>query len=233
MRMRKTILSFLLSTLTMLYTSAITADGLISYAGLNIHYSSVNLDEFGATSLEDDSVGFSLFAASRLYKKLYLEYGYKDLGKYTADYDFTVGSFRLVESHSADFSTNIYTGLVLKASLADIFDGVELSSGLGKVYLHAGLGALLWSAKLEMSGELYDSSTLLSPYSGSGDDNGLSHYFELGMGYELNTKLILNLIFSTYFDVGRGIDLQRHDGSQEEYSGIDIDTASLGLTYSF
>ena len=71
--MRKTILSFLLSTLTMLYTSAITADGLFSYAGFNIHYSSVDLDEFGATSLEDDSVGFSLFAASRLYKKIYLE----------------------------------------------------------------------------------------------------------------------------------------------------------------
>ena len=84
-----------------------------------------------------------------------------------------------------------------------------------------------------MSGELYDSDTLLSPYSGTCDDNGLSYYFELGMGYQLNTKLILNLIFSTYFDVGRGIDLQRRDGNQEEFSGIDIDTASLGLTYLF
>ena len=231
--MRKTILSFLLSALTMFYTSAISADGLFSYAGLNIHYSSVNLDEFGATSLEDDAVGFSLFAASRLYKKIYLEYGYIDLGKYTADYDFTVGSFRLVESHSTDFSKNIYTGLILKASLADIMESVEPDSGLGKLHLHAGAGALLWSAQLEMSGELYDSDTLLSPYSGTGDDNGLSYYFELGMGYQLNTKLILNLIFSTYFDVGRGIDLQRHDGNQEEFSGIDIDTASLGLTYLF
>ena len=231
--MRKTILSFLLSTLMMLYTSVVTADGLFSYAGLNIHYSSVNLDEFGATSLEDDAVGFSLFAASRLYKNIHLEYGYKDLGKYSADYDFTVGSFRLVESHKTDFSKNLYAGLTLKPGMADLFEGIEPDNGLGKLYLHAGLGALLWSSKLEMSGELYDNGTLLSPYSGTGDDNGVSYYFELGLGYKLNTSLMLNLIFSTYFDVGRGIDLKRHDGSTEEFSGIDIDTASLGLSYSF
>lgn len=231
--MKRSFLSFLLLTLTTLHTSVAVAEGLFSYVGVNVHYSSVNLDEFGATSLEDDAAGFSLFAASRLYKNLYLEYGYKDLGKYSADYDFTVGSFRLVESHKADFSTNIYTGLTLKPNMADIFEGIEADSGLGKLYLHAGLGVLLWSSKLEMSGELYDSGILLSPYSGTGDDNGVTYYFELGMGYELSANLILNLIFSTYFDVGRGIDLQRHDGSTEEFSGIDIDTASLGFTYSF
>ena len=231
--MKRSFQSFLLLTLCLLFAPVTFAEGLFSYAGFNAHYSSVNLDEYGATSLEDDNFGFSLFAASRLYKKLHLEYGYKNLGKYEADYDFTVGSFRLVESHRTDFTKNIYAGLVLKASLAELLDGIELNAGLGRLYLHAGLGALFWNAELEMSGDLYDSGTLLSPYGATGDDSGFSHYFELGLGYGLSSELVLNLIFGTYFDVGRGIELQRLDGTQEEFDGIDIDTISLGLIYSF
>jgi len=231
--MTKTLLSFLLFALILPYTTVGAAEGFFSYAGFNIHHASANLDEDGSTSMEDEAIGFSLFAASRLYKKLHLEYGYKDLGKYTADYDFTVGSFRLVESHKIDFSQAIYTGLILKASLGEILESTELNPGLAKLYLHIGLGALLWNAELEMTGDLYDSGTLLSPYGATGDDTGLSHYFELGLGYELNKKLILNLIISTYFDVGKGVELQRLDGSQEEFQGKDIDTVNLGLTYMF
>lgn len=231
--MKKTLQSLLLLTLTLTYTFASVAGGLFSYAGFNAHYSSVNLDEAGATSLEDDTYGFSLFAASRLYKSIHLEYGYIDLGSYSADYDITVASFRLVESHRVDFSKNIYTGLVLKASFAQILETFGLDPRFEKAFFHAGLGALFWNAKMEMTGDLYDSGTLLSPYSGSGDDTGLSHYFELGLGYQVSTKFTLNLIFSTYFDVGKGTELKLLDGSQQEYQGIDIDTVSLGLIYSF
>ena len=72
----KKLLSFLLFALTFFYTSIAAAEGLIAYAGFNIHQASINLDEFGATSVEDKATGFGLFAASRLYKNLYLEHYY-------------------------------------------------------------------------------------------------------------------------------------------------------------
>ena len=147
----KSLLSFILFALIFFYTSIVAAEGLVSYAGINIHYASVDIDTFGATSTEDTSIGFGVFAASRLYKHLYLEYGYKDIGKYTADYDFTVGSFRLVESHKIDFSQTIYVGLTFKASLGEIIEGLDVNPGVEKVYLHAALGALLWRANMEMS----------------------------------------------------------------------------------
>lgn len=98
-----------------------------------------------------------------------MEYGYKDLGEYTASYDFTVGSFRFVESHKVDFSRTIYVGLVAKASIAEILKAFELKPALEKVYAHVALGGLLWRAELEMEGTFYDSGTLLSPYGATGD----------------------------------------------------------------
>jgi hypothetical protein len=231
--MMKTLLSFLLSAVTFCYASIVASEGLISYAGINVNQASVNIDESGATSIEDKSTGFGLFAASRLYKNLYLEYGYKDLGRYTASYDFTLGSFRFVESHKLDFSNSIYAGLVLKASLGEILDGFELSPGFKKVYLQAAVGGLFWQAKMEMDGTLYDSGTLLSPYGATGDDSGFSDYLEFGLGYQISEKFILTLTMDTYFNVGRGVELQLLDGTREEYAGMNVDTVGLGLTYMF
>ena len=229
----KALLSFLLFALIFYYTSFVAAEGLIAYAGFDAHQASVNLDESGATSIEDETYGFGLFAASRLYKKLYLEYGYKDLGKYTASYDFTVGSFRFVESHKVDFSRTIYTGLVLKASIGEILDDVELNPVLKKIYVHVALGGLLWRAELEMDGTLYDSGTLLSPYGATGDDVGLSSYYEFGLGYRLSESFMLTLTMDTYINVGRGVELQLLDGSKVEYEGRNVETVGLALTYMF
>lgn len=231
--MIKIILSFLLFTLTFYYTSAVTADGLFSYAGFDVHQASVNLDEFGATTIEDESYGFSLFAASRLSKNIYLEYGYKDLGEYTASYDFTLDSFHFVESHKVDFSQTIYLGLVLKASIADILQAFKFKPALEKAYMHVAFGGLLWRAEMEMDGALYDSGTLLSPYSATGDDTGLSGYYEFGLGYLPGKNYMVTLTFNTYLDVGKGAELQLLDGSKEEHPGINVDTIGLGLAYMF
>jgi hypothetical protein len=232
-RLMQRLPSFLLFSLVFYYTSIVAAEGLISYAGFNVHQASVNLDEFGATSIEDETYEFGLFAASRLYKNLYLEYGYNDLGEYTASYDFTVGSFRFVESHKVDFSRTIYVGLVAKASIAEILEAFELKPALEKVYAHVALGGLLWRAELEMEGTLYDSGTLLSPYGATGDDTGLSGYYEFGLGYEISENYILALTLKTYLDVGKGVELQLLDGTKKEYAGIDVDTVGLGFTYMF
>ena len=232
-RVMKKLLSFLLFALTFYYTSIVAAEGLIAYAGFDVHQASVNLDESGATAMEDETYGFGLFAASRLYKNLYLEYGYKDLGEYTASYDFTVGSFRFVESHKIDFSRTIYVGLVAKASIGEILEQFELNPAFNKVFVHVALGGLLWRAELEMDGTLYDSGTLLSPYGATGDDVGLSSYYEFGLGYRLSESFILTLTMDTYIDVGRGVELQLLDGSQEEYAGRNVETVGLALTYIF
>ena len=231
--MTKTLLSLLVFVLTLYYTSVVEAEGLISYAGINVHQASVDIDEFGAISKEDKSIGFGLFAGTRLYKKLYLELGYKDLGKYTADYDFTVGSFRLVESHKVDFSQSIYAGLVLKSSIGEMLDDFEVNPFLENVYVHVALGALFWQAKLEMDGTLYDSGTLLSPYGATGDDTGFSHYYEFGLGYRLGKSFVLTLTVNSYVDVGKGVEMQLRDGTQKEYAGMDVDTVGLGVTYMF
>ena len=232
-RVMKKLLSFLLFALTSYYTSIVTAEGLIAYAGFNVHQASVNLDESGATSMEDEANGFGLFAASRLYKNLYLEYGYKDLGEYTASYDFTVGSFRFVESHKIDFSRTIYVGLIAKASIGEILEQFELNPAFNKVFVHVALGGLLWRAELEMDGTLYDSGTLLSPYGATSNDTGLSSYYEFGLGYRLSESLMLTLAMDTYIDVGKGAELQLLDGSQEEYAGRNVETVGLALTYIF
>lgn len=229
----KALLSFVLFILTFYYTSVVAAGGIISYAGFNVHQASIDMDEYGATSVEDEAYGFGLFAASRLYKNLHLEYGYKDLGEYTASYDFTVGSFRFVESHQVDFSQTIYAGLVLKASMGEMMDDEEQSPVLKKIYLHAALGALLWKAKLEMDGTLYDSGTLLSSYGATGDDTGFSNYFEFGLGYEIGENYILTLTINTYINVGKGVEMQLLDGTTQEYAGIDVETVGLGVTYMF
>lgn len=221
----------LLFTLIISYTTIVVAGGFISYAGFNIHQTSVNLDEFGATSIEDEATGFGLFAASRLNKILYLEYGYRDLGEYSAEYDFTVGSFRFIESHKVDFSQSLYAGFVLKASIGEILNKHKYN--LDKVYLHAALGGLLWRAQLEMDGELYDSGTLLSPYGATGDDVGLSSYYELGLGYGIGEKFLLTLTFNTAIDVGKGTELQLDDGSQQEFDGKNVEAIGLGLVYLF
>jgi hypothetical protein len=229
----KTLLSTLLFTLIFNYTSIVRAEGIIAYAGFDIHQASINLDETGATSMEDEANGFGLFAASRLYKKLYLEYGFKDLGEYSASYDFTVGSFRFVESHKVDFSRTLYAGLVLKASIAEMLDALGLSKALDKVYVNIAAGGVLWRADLEMEGSLYDSGTLLSPYGATGDGDGLSGYYEFGLGYRIGENFILSLTADTYIDVGKGVELQLLDGSKEEFAGRNVETIGLGLAYMF
>lgn len=229
----KAFLSFLLFVLTFYYTSVVAAEGKIAYAGFNFQRASINLDGFGAISMEEEANGYGLFAGSRLYKNLYLEYGYKDLGEYTASYDYTLGAFRFVESHKVDFSQAIYVGLVLKVSIGEILEDVELNSVLEKVYMHVALGGLLWRAELEMDGNLYDTGSLLSPYGATGDDVGLSNYFEFGVGYRLSENFILTLTMDSYLDVGKGVKLQLLDGSQEEYAGRNVDTVGLGFTYTF
>jgi hypothetical protein len=174
-----------------------------------------------------------VFAASRLYKKLYLEFGYKDLGEYSADYDFTVGSFRIVETHKVEFSRTIYAGFVLKPSIAEILSVFELKPVLDRVYVQLAVGGLLWRAELEMEGSLYDSGTLLSPYGATGDDTGFSGYYELGLGYQISEHFILALTADTYIDVGEGVELQLLDGSKEESSGKDVETVGLSLSYMF
>lgn len=229
----ETFLSLLLFTFIFNYTSTVAAEGIIAYAGFDIHQASINLDETGATSMEDEANGFGVFAASRLYKKLYLEYGYKDLGEYSASYDFTVGSFRFVETHKVEFSRTIYAGFVLKPSIADILTAFELKPVMDRVYVQLALGGLLWRSKLEMEGTLYDSGTLLSPYGATGDDTGFSGYYELGLGYRISENFILAIIADTYVDVGKGTELQLLDGSKEEFSGKDVETVGLSLSYMF
>lgn len=232
-RVRKALRPFFLFSLILTYASNAAADGIIAYTGFSVHQASVNLDDFGATSIEDEATGFGLFAASRLYKKLYLEYGYKDLGEYSASYDFTVGSFRFVESHKLDFSKNIYAGFVFKATIAEMMEAIGVKPVLEKVYFNVALGGLLWRAELEMEGELFDSGTLLSPYGATGDDTGLSSYYELGLGYGIGRRLILSLTLNTFVDVGRGAELQLLDGTRQEFEGRNIDTVGLGLIYMF
>jgi hypothetical protein len=232
-RLMKKFLSFVLFAFTLYCSPVVTAEGLIAYAGFNYHQASINLDEYGATSVEDETYGFGVYAASRLYKKLYLEYGYQDLGEYTASYDFTVGSFRFVESHNVNFSQTFYTGLVLKASISNILYGVELNPAFEKIYVHIALGGLFWRAQLEMDGDLYDTGTLLSTYGATGDDTGVSGYYGFGLGYEISEHYILSLTLNTYLDVGKGVELQLLDGTQKEYAGIDVDTVGLSFTYMF
>ena len=225
--------SFLIFVLILFCSSVSLAEGLFSYAGFNVHQASLSMDDFGTTSIDDESYGFGLFAASRLYKNLHLEYGYNDLGEYNADYDFTLGSFRFVESHHVNISQTVYAGLVFKSSISDIFYAYEMSPAFSKTYVHIALGGLFWRTQIEMEGDLYDSGTLLSPYGATGDDTGLSSYFELGLGYGIGKHYILTMIFNTYFDVGKGVELQLRDGTKKEYDGLDVDTVGLELSYMF
>ncbi len=225
--------SCLLFALLFQYAPIAPAEGIFSYAGFTVHQASVNLDASGATSIEDEASGFGLFAASRLYKQLFLEYGYRDLGEYSADYDFTVGSFRFVESHKLDFSQSLYAGLVFKSTIADIMQALGFKPALDKVYLQAALGGLVWRARMEMSGELYDSGTFLGPYGATGDDVGLSSYYEVGLGYGIGEHWILALTLSTAVDVGRGTEMELLDGTRQEFPGRNVETIGLGLAYSF
>lgn len=225
--------AFLLFALVFQSAPVATAEGIFSYAGFTVHQATVNLDASGATSIEDEATGFGLFAASRLYKQLFLEYGYRDLGEYSASYDFTVGSFRFVESHTLDFSRSLYAGLVFKSTIADIMQALGFKPTLDKVYLDVALGGLLWHATMAMSGDLYDSGTLLGPYGATGDDVGLSSYYAIGAGYGIGQHWLLALTLSTAVDVGRGTEMQLLDGTQQEFSGRNVETIGLGLTYMF
>ena len=231
--MMKVFLRFLIFVLMFCSTSVAMAEGLFAYAGINYNRASINIDETGATSVEDEANTFKVFAASRLYKNLYLEYGYQDLGEYTASYDFTVGNFRFVESHTVDFSQSLYTGLVIKTSIGEMLEQSGFSPALEKVYVHLGIGATLWKADLGMEGELFDTGTLLGPYGATGDDIGLSSYYEFGLGYRLTASLLLTLSMETHVDVGKGLELQLLDGSKQEFEGRNVENIGIGITYMF
>ena len=234
--MIKTLFSLLLFTLVFFNSADATADIMPSYAGVNIQRTSISLDGFGATSLEDIANAYGVYAGSRLYKNLYLEYGYRNLGKYTANYDLTLGAFRFVENHKLNFSQNIYLGFVLRIALGELFrndEEVERDSFIEKLHIHFSLGGLLWRTEFEMDGNLYDTGILLGPYSAIGDDVGLSSYVEIGVGYELNESYILTLTANSYLHVGRGAEMRLHDGSMDEFEGRNINTVGLGIIYMF
>ena len=67
----------------------------------------------------------------------------------------------------------------------------------------------------------------------TGDDTGFSGYYELGLGYRISENFILAIIADTYVDVGKGTELQLLDGSKEEFSGKDVETVGLSLSYMF
>lgn len=215
----------LLVVLLIGHASVAKAGEIIEYIGVNLNQASINIDSFGATSIDDESSGYKLLAASRLSKHFFLEYGYQDLGEYKASYDFTVGTFRFVESHSLNFSQSIFVALKARSNLGRILSE--------NVSIHFELGAMLCQTELEMNGYLYDSGTPFAPYGASGDDISLSGYYGFGLGYRLNKRIILTLNGDIYLNVGKGVKLQHLDGSQKEYAGRDIESLGLSLSYMF
>jgi hypothetical protein len=225
--------AFLGFTLMLSSTSIAMAGDLFSYAGLSYNRAMINIDDFGATSIEDEDNTFRIFAASRLYKSLYLEYGYQDLGDYTASYDYNVGNFRFVESHKVDFSQSLYASFVFQSSIAEILEAFSMNPALEKVYLRIGAGGSLWKADVEMDGEVYDTGTLLDPYGATGDDYGLSSFYEFGLGYRAGEKILLTFSVETHVDVGEGVELELADGGTQEFDGRNVEKISLGISYIF
>ena len=147
----------------------VSAENAIAYSGISLNRTSIQLDKAGALSSNDNAATSRIFAATKLNQHQYIEYAIQDLGKYDAQYDFTVGNFRFVESHDIDFSKTLSVGLITRVSLNKLINQLELeledeqlndNLGYDRFYFHLGIGALLWRAELEMKGLLYDTGTL-------------------------------------------------------------------------
>jgi hypothetical protein len=227
-RIFEPLLIWLAFLLAISFTSNAAADGLLDSIGISYQYASIELDKSGALSTEDTSHAFKLFASKTLHRYINLEYGYQSLGTFSADYDFTVGNFRFVESQTLDLEQNLFTGL----SVGDYISWSSLPDGHG-IRPKVLLGLLLWNADVQTNGELYDTGVSQGNYNVSGSDYGLSHYLGAGIEYDFGGDLLLSIDVVVNVNVGADLEMVDDNGSTQQFVGKDVLVGSIGMIYRF
>jgi len=217
------------------------ADGPIDSLSIQISQSTISIDSFGSTSIDDKAITYKVFATSIINKNLAVEYGFMNLGKYKASYDITAGKLQFIESHTIDFSKTMFASLKLGTSINDMQSpgadvsphNMPASPSRNDFYLSVKAGILLWQANLDMEGRMYDSGSLYDTYGASSDDNGFSTFYGIGIERGFSNNLIVGLNWDLYNKVGEGAKLKNIDGSTQKYSGRSVESIGLTFTYVF
>lgn len=224
------IVTFILTS----YSSISLAKNPIDYLSLQIGENSISIDSFGATSIKDTSLSYKLFAVTNINNNLMVEYGFMNLGVYKANYDISVGTFQFIEKHKVDFSKSLFTSIKLGSIIPYRYSDYKTDYPPNdKFYFYLRLGAVLWQADLEMDGYMYDSGSPYGPYGATSHDRGLSTFYGIGAEYKFTKYFIFSLNWELYSKVGDGATLKYIDGTTKKYSGRNVESIGLGVTYIF
>ena len=215
------------------YIGPSLADSPLDTLSLQISQSSISIDSFGAKSVNDKAQSYKLYASSKINNNVFIEYGFMNLGKFEAKYNISGGGLQFIESHTVDFSKNLFSSIKVGTTISGIpsytvnetpRDSVSLYPPKNEFYFSAKVGVLLWQANLDMEGKIYDSGSLYDSYGASSDDYGFSTFYGIGIERGFNNNLIFGLNWEFYNKVGKDAVLKNIDGSTQKYSGRNVES---------
>jgi len=199
------------------------------YVGLSLGAGSITIDHTGVSSSHLVDATYSIFGGNFLFKYLSIEYGLATLGNYSADYQLTSGAFNASEHHEIKFDRSAFVALV-----GWLPERVSQKAKLpADLRLYGKVGGSYWHAKLQMSGQLFESGTFLNSYGSNGEGSGISPLYGLGLDYRIGVHAAVRLDWTIFSRVGQGTKVQMSDGTQSSYGGKSVAVVGLGVVYSY
>ena len=208
---------------------AVKRDSPRGYLGLSLGAGSITIDQTGVSSSHLVDVTYSVFGGNFLFKYLSVEYGLATLGNYSADYQIASGAFNASEHHEIKFDRSAFVALVGWVP-ERVSRKVKLPADLR---LYGKVGGSYWHAKLQMSGQLFESGTFLNSYGSSGEGSGISPLLGLGFDYRLGADMAVRFDWTIHGRVGEGTKVQMSDGTQTTFDGRSVSVVGLGILYSY
>jgi hypothetical protein len=199
------------------------------YLGLGLGAGSITIDKTGVSSSQLVDATYSIFGGNFIFKYLSIEYGLATLGNYSADYQIASGAFNASEHHEIKFDRSAFVSLV-----GWLPERVSRKARLpADLRLYGKVGASYWHAKLQMSGQLFESGTFLNSYGSNGEGSGISPLYGLGFDYRLGADMAVRFDWTLYSRVGQGTNVQMSDGTQTTFAGRSVSIVGLGILYSY
>lgn len=193
----------------------------LDYIGIGYAKGSIGIRDMGVHNADDEDRLYKIFIGTGLNNDFGLEYGYGNLGKYSAHYQYSVGTFDFNESHRIHFDESYFISLIGRTS----FDN--------PLNMYIKVGMTYWKAEIKMDGFMYDAGLPSGPYGTSGDGRGLSYFIGTGIDFTINENSLIRLELERYDNVGKGVKLKFTDGTRSDFDGKDVDLIGLALLFKY
>ena len=166
----------------------------------------------GLTSDESDSA-LSLGVGFRYNENFSVELGYADLGE--ASFSTTAPLTETLAGNTVTLDGSL--DLDAKGFFLGVRGDMDVADNIG---LFARVGFLDWESDADFSGTVTVNGTAYTGTASAELADGTDPYLGVGVDYDFNENLAANLQYTRYF-----LDFEGAD--------VDVDTFTLGLTYSF